>query len=128
VEFGERSNWFIRGRVLKPVMAQFDVHRNIGLQNANIPFVVIVQSTIFDDYRRRLVVPLVRLSAMPSKSKAVGSRLNPRFKINNVNVVLHPLDMASVPSEKLGKFVCSISEHGLAVSDALDEVLTRSWG
>jgi toxin CcdB len=109
-------------------MAQFDVHRNNGLQKASIPFVVLVQSALFDDYRRRLIVPLVRLSAMPVKSEIVGSRLNPQFKIDQVKVVLHPLEMASVPADKLGEFVCSLSEHGLAIADAMDEVLTRSWG
>jgi toxin CcdB len=109
-------------------MAQFDVHRNNGLQKANIPFVVLVQSVLFDAYRRRLVVPLVRLSAMPVKSEIIGSRLNPQFKIDQVDVVLHPLEMASVPTDKLGELVCSLREHGLAISDAMDEVLTRSWG
>ncbi len=109
-------------------MAQFDVHRNNGLQKANIPFVVLVQSVLFDEYRRRLVVPLVRISAMPVKSKIVGSRLNPQFTIDQVDVVLHPLEMASIPTDKLGEFVCSLSEHGLTISDAMDEVLTRTWG
>jgi toxin CcdB len=83
---------------------------------------------LFDDYRRRLVVPLVRLSEIPVKSEIIGSRLNPQFKIEQVDVVLHPLEMASVPTDKLGEFVCSLGEHGLAISDAMDEVLTRSWG
>jgi toxin CcdB len=107
-------------------MAQFDVHRNNGLQKANNPFVVLVQSVLFDDYRRRLVVPLVRLSAMPVKSEIIGSRLNSQFKIDQVDVVLHPLEMASVPTDKLGELVCSLREHGLAIADAIDEVLTRS--
>jgi len=41
-------------------MAQFDVHRNLGKNHDAIPFVVIVQSALFDSYRRRVVVPLVR--------------------------------------------------------------------
>ena len=41
-------------------MAQFDVHRNKGPLKESIPFVVIVQSSLFDRYRRRMVVPLVR--------------------------------------------------------------------
>jgi toxin CcdB len=40
-------------------MAQFDVHRNKGSQKESIPFVVLVQSSLFDRYRRRVVVPLV---------------------------------------------------------------------
>jgi len=40
------------------VMAQFDVHKNTGKQRDSIPFVVVVQSSLFDKYRRRVVVPL----------------------------------------------------------------------
>ena len=44
-------------------MAQFDVHRNCGKHKDTIPFVVVVQSAQFDNYRRRVVVPLVRATA-----------------------------------------------------------------
>jgi toxin CcdB len=47
-------------------MAQFDVHRNRGQNHDAIPYVVIVQSSIFDDYRRRVVVPLVKKSYLDS--------------------------------------------------------------
>jgi len=45
-------------------MPQFDVHRNAGKHKDTIPFVVVVQSSRFDAYRRRVVVPLVRASAI----------------------------------------------------------------
>ena len=47
-------------------MAQFDVHRNKGALRESIPFVVLVQSAQFDRYRRRVVVPLVRLTVLPA--------------------------------------------------------------
>lgn len=59
-------------------MAEFDVHRNRGRHKAAIPFVVVVQSSQFDRYRRRVVVPLVRardLGVSPFES------FNPRFTI-----------------------------------------------
>jgi toxin CcdB len=109
-------------------MAQFDVHRNVGQLKANIPFIVLVQSSLFDSYRRRLVVPLIRKSAMSAQSAIPTSRLNPEFKIDGIDVVLHPLEMISIPVDKLGDFVCSLNQHGLTIADALDEVLSRSWG
>ncbi|MDZ7936909.1 MAG: CcdB family protein [Rhodoferax sp.] len=109
-------------------MAQFDVHRNRGALKETIPFVVIVQASLFDRYRRRMVVPLVRRSALPSHSTTVGSRMNPIFDIEGVSVVLHPLDMVSVALDQLGERVTSLAEQGQAISDALDELLTRSWG
>jgi hypothetical protein len=51
-------------------MAQFDVHRNTGNHTDSIPFVVVVQSAQFDDYRRRVVVPLVRSTAIGKVSFA----------------------------------------------------------
>jgi toxin CcdB len=109
-------------------MAQFDVHKNMGLNKSVIPFVVVVQSSIFDDYRRRLVVPLVLRSEMPQKSSSVGSRLNPLFRFSGADVVLHPLEMVSIPLKQLGDFVCCAANDGSKITDALDEVLTRSWG
>ena len=109
-------------------MAQFDVHRNKGPLKASIPFVVVVQSAQFDRYRRRVVVPLVRRSALPGNTPTVGSRMNPLFRIQNSDVVLHPLDTVSVALEDLGAKAGSLAEHGQAITDALDELLTRTWG
>ena len=109
-------------------MAQFDVHRNKGALQSSIPFVVIVQSTLFDGYRRRMVVPLRRRAALPKQTAMASSRMNPVFRIENIEVMLHPLDMVSVAVEQLGEHVGSLSEHGHTIADALDELLTRSWG
>lgn len=109
-------------------MAQFDVHRNKGALRESIPFVVVVQSAQFDRYRRRVVVPLVRRSALPGNTSTVGSRMNPVFQVEGVEVVLHPLDMVSVAREQLGEHVASLADHGQSIADALDELLTRSWG
>ena len=109
-------------------MPQFDVHRNKGLLKDAIPFVVVVQSSLFDRYRRRMVVPLVRRAAMPGRAATVGSRMNPVFEVEGVEVVLHPLDMVSVAVDQLGEHVASLADNGQTIADALDELLTRSWG
>jgi len=106
-------------------MAQFDVHRNTGKHRNDIPYVVLVQSSLYDSYRRRVVVPLVRKSAL---GKISNPRFNPPFKIENVHVVLHPLEIVSVPNEQLGEFVVSLIPEGGRIMDALDELLTRAWG
>ena len=106
-------------------MAQFDLHRNKGPRKDAIPYVVIVQSSLFDGYRRRLVVPLVRKSAL--SPGMAGTRMNPSFQVRGATVVLHPLDMVSVALEQLGEKVGSLAEHGQALADALDEVFTRAW-
>ena len=109
-------------------MAQFDVHRNKGALRDSIPFVVLVQSAQFDRYRRRVVVPLVRQTLLPRDTPTVGARMNPAFVIDGVRVVLHPLDMVSVAADQLGEVVGSLAQEGQIIADALDELLTRSWG
>jgi toxin CcdB len=109
-------------------MAQFDVHRNKGPLRDSIPFVVIVQSSLYEAYRRRVVVPLVRRSVLPRKAASAGTRLNPVFRIAGTDVVLHPLDMVSVALDQLGERVGSLADRGQDITDALDELLSRSWG
>lgn len=106
-------------------MAQFDVHRNTGRHRDDIPYVVLVQSSLYDAYRRRVVVPLVRKSAL---GKISNPRFNPSFKIENVQLVLHPLEIVSVPVDQLGEFVKSLSAEANRITDALDELLTQAWG
>jgi toxin CcdB len=106
-------------------MAQFDVHRNMGKHRDDIPYVVLVQSSLYDSYRRRVVVPLVRKSML---GKVSNPRFNPAFKIENVQVVLHPLEIVSVPTGQLGEYVASLNQEGSRITDALDELLTQAWG
>ena len=109
-------------------MAQFDVHRNKGPLKDAIPYVVLVQSALYEGYKRRVVVPLVRRTALPSQTSVAGNRLNPVCEIEGCTVVLHPLDMVSVALEQLGAYVSSLADQGQDIADALDELLTRSWG
>ena len=103
-------------------MAQFDVHRNPGRHRDSIPFVVIVQSSLYDDYRRRVVVPLVSKTSL---GKVANPRFNPTFRIKGMSVVLHPLEIVSVAREHLGEQVGSLAEEGDRIVAALDELLTR---
>lgn len=106
-------------------MAQFDVHRNRGANRETIPYVVVVQSAIFDGYKRRVVVPLVKKSYI---DKVTLPRFNPTFTIEGTPVVLHPLEMVSVATDKMGKVVHSLVEEGQQIIDALDELITRAHG
>jgi len=64
VESVRRRERLLCRRSFHPLMAQFDVHRNPGRHRGQDPLVVIVQSTLYDDYRRRVVVPLVDKSSL----------------------------------------------------------------
>jgi len=108
-------------------MPQFDVHRNTGRHRTTIPFVLVVQSSLFDRYRRRVVVPLVRTTDIADAALARGSRMNPIFVVTGIEVVLHPLEIVSVAVDQLGELVTSLADRGSEIADALDEILTRSW-
>ena len=108
-------------------MTQFDVLRNKGRLRESIPSVVVVQSGQFDRYRRRVVVPLVLRSALPAAATISGTRLNPSFRVDGREVVLHPLDTVSVAIDELGPVVGSLAEHGQQIADAMDELFTRAW-
>ena len=109
-------------------MAQFDVHRNKGALRDSIPFVVVVQSAQFDAYCRRVVVPLIRRAVLPAGLVQRGGRMNPVYTVEGIEVVLHILDTVSVAVDQLGESVGSLAEHGQSITDALDELFTRSWG
>jgi toxin CcdB len=105
-------------------MPQFDVHRNCGKHKGTIPFVVVVQSSQFNSYQRRAVVPLVRATAI---GKIEYAAFNPTFKIRGTSVVLHPLEIVSVPVDQLGEIVGSLSDESQSIVTALNELFARAW-
>jgi toxin CcdB len=42
-------------------------------------------------------------------------------------VVLHPLEIVSIPTDQLGELVESLGGEGQAIIAALDELLTQAW-
>lgn len=105
-------------------MAQFDVHKNPGANRASTPFVVIVQSSIYSENPRRVVIPLVRESAV---SQVRRSALTPTFVVAGVPVVLMPLEIVSVPTSALGKPVANLEDHATTIINAIDTLITRAY-
>jgi hypothetical protein len=56
-------------------------------------------------------------------------RIRLRFgnKNRGIGVVLHPLEIVSVPVDKLGEVVGSLSGESQLIVAALDELLARAW-
>jgi toxin CcdB len=89
-----------------------------------IPFVVIVQSSQFDSYR-----PAGRCTSGARKGRGaptIGS-VHPTFTIRGIKVVLHPLEIASIPLDQLGAWAGSLIDHAQEIIAALDELITRAW-
>jgi toxin CcdB len=60
--------------------------------------------------------------------KISSVRFSPTFKLENIAVVLHPLEIVSVPFEGLGEVVGALAAEGNRIMDALDELLTPARG
>lgn len=109
-------------------MSQFDVHHNIGRHRASIPYVLIVQSALFDKSCRRVAVPLVALEQLAGSAPLLSSPINPVFDIQGRQVIMNPLEIVSVGVEQLGAPVTSLAGQGDSIIAALDELFSRAWG
>ena len=101
-------------------MAQFDVHRNASKKtSAEFPYLLEVQSDLFSDSTRVVVVPLVLASTLGNKD----ATLNPEFDVEDFTVALFPLDIASMNINILGATIANISEDSDRIVAALDLLL-----
>ena len=118
------SIWFYRGRITDAGMPQFDVHRNSGKHKDTIPFVVVLQCSQFDSYRRRVVVPLVRASAI---GKIRYAAFHPTFKIRDTSVATASPEIVYLPVHKLGEIVGPLNDERQPIVAAMAELFTRAW-
>ena len=105
-------------------MAQFDVFRNPGRQREVIPFVVVLQNARFDRGDTRFVAPLVRSEV----ARIAEHHLAPRFIVEDVEVTLDVFNLATLPSDRLGRPVASLADEESRVKliRALDELVSRA--
>ena len=82
---------------------------------------------LYNSYRRRVVIPLVRSSSLDRSAAFVDAPLNPVFTVKGIKVVLHPLEVVSVAIDQLGDKVASLAQEGGLITGAMDEMLTRAW-
>jgi len=108
-------------------VSQFDIHRNTGRNREAIPYVLVVQSSLFYRAQRRVVVPLVSLEILGRVAQLPASSVNPVFEVEGRPVVLNPLEMVSIPLGALGEHVGSLAVQGDVVVAALDELFSRAW-
>ena len=108
-------------------MSQFDIHRNTGRNREAIPYVLVVQSSLFSRAQRRVVVPLVSAEILGRVAQLPASPVNPVFEVEGRPVVLNPLEIVSIPLDALGEHVGSLAAQGDVVVAALDELFSRAW-
>ncbi len=99
-------------------MAQFDVYENLNEKSKqNIPYLLDIQNDILKDLTTRVVIPLI------ITNKAINF-LNPKFTINQIDVILSTTELASIPMEILGNKVCSLKDKREEIIGAVDFLVT----
>lgn len=103
-------------------MAQFDVHKNASKKtSSNFPYLLEVQSDLFSDSTRVVIVPMVLASTLAKKDPA----LNPQFDVEDTSVALFPLDIASMNNNLLGTKVSNLGKDSDRIVAALDLLFAR---
>ncbi len=99
-------------------MAQFDVYENLNEKSRqNIPYLLDIQNDILKNLTTRVVIPLVI-------SNQSIDFLNPKFTINQIDVILSTAELASIPMEILGNKVCSLKDKREEIIGAVDFLVT----
>lgn len=103
-------------------MAQYDVYRNLSATTSTeFPFLLEVQSNLFEDSTRAVIVPMIMARSLSQADKL----LNPEFEVDGNTVCLFPLDIASASRAALLNKVCNLNESGDSIVAALDLLLAR---
>ena len=102
-------------------MARFDVYENPNLASkAEAPYLLDVQADLLDNLATRVVVPLIKISAMGKTAK----HLNPRFTINKEQLVMSTAELAGIPVSDLGEKSGTLKERQDEIIAALDFLLS----
>ena len=98
-------------------MKQFDVYRNPNPASAKtVPWLLLLQSDLLDDFPTRLVAPLVRPSMLPYPA----TRLNPTFKVDGEAATMLTQQLGAVPKRSLKHRVGSLERHRTDIIGAVD--------
>lgn len=98
-------------------MRRFDVFRNPSPKSQKaIPYLVVLQSELLDEFSTQVVGPLVRASTLGRPAK----RLNPRFEIEGHTVYLLTQQLGAVSTRSLSQHVTSLEPQRHDITAALD--------
>jgi len=99
-------------------MAQFDVYENLNDKSRqNIPYLLDIQNDVLKNLSTRVVIPLV------ITNQSINF-LNPKFTINQIDVILSTAELASIPMEILGNKICSLKDKREEIIGAVDFLVT----
>ena len=99
-------------------MARFDVYANPGSHAATTPYLLDVQSDLFNGLGSRMVIPLRSLKHFPKVK--LSTRLTPIVIIDGEEYLLETPKMGAVPQKVLKSPVTSLAQAQDQITAALD--------
>ncbi len=104
------------------VTRQFDVFKNPNPKSARaVPFLLCVQHRVLEHLSTRVMVPLVRPTAL---SNRLASRLNPEVLVGRERLVLLTQQVGAVQASSLGPPIANLEGARAAILAAVDLVFT----
>lgn len=101
-------------------MARFDIYRNPGRNQENIPYLVDVQSNVISGLATRIVIPLRTLSKFSSLTPP--GDLFPVVEVDGVPHFMDTPQMGAIPLSELKVKAGSAQAHQFDIQTALDRV------
>lgn len=103
-------------------MPQFSVHKNKNPKTrSTYPYLVDVQSELLSDLGTRVVVPLIKRSALTRKPI---KNLMPTVRVDGQEFIMMVPQLAGIAANDLGAAVASAIEHRGEVVAAVDFLIT----
>ena len=103
-------------------MPQFFLYKNANkVTQKNYPYLLDIQSSLLDDLRTTVVIPL-----MPKRLAGdhTIARLNPVIKFKSESFTVMTQNLAGVDRNALGENVGDLSQHRSEIISAIDFVLS----
>lgn len=99
-------------------MKRFEVYRNGDPASVRqLPYLLVLQSELLDDFPTRVVAPLIRPKDLGGKPVDL---LNPCFDIDGQRLAMYTQQIAGVPKRYLGKFARDLTDERDAIMRAVD--------
>ena len=100
----------------------FDVYRTTGAMKVGYPFLLSVQSNRLSGVDT-VVVPMEAAVDLPGRPDAA---LNPEFTIERMSVRLVPMQIFTIPSNRLGRPVHGLKDYDTVIVRGLDALFSTA--
>jgi len=103
-------------------MGQFTVYKNKNPKSKSAyPYLVDIQANLLADLSTRVVIPLVKLTAL--RKKPIRD-LTPVFDVDGVKYMLMTPQLAGISMRELGQPVANVGSHRDEIVAAVDFLIT----